>query len=229
MALLMPAVGYVPATREGADPASGWNSKKFSTVDLFVGALRTSFLEGWSEHLAPCGLERSDNSEYSIDRKNLEHIVRYEDDFENRPELLNLIKFIRSEPGGGFICVRDEQDITNIFSFGQGAQLSPELCSALQVLLEIPVVVCGRPDNRNSLYNRLLSSRGDSRVVRDIVQNAISWWPRNDKRISTFRRTGRLCRFSEKLSVSAEDQDYIDTLFQSGLLCGGCRKRFGYE
>lgn len=229
MGISLPAVGYVPATREGSDPDSAWNSKKFSTVDIFVGALRNSYFQGWSDNLYPCGLAATVGDGLPIDPKNLQHRVFYEGDLTNRPELLNLFKFIFSGPSGGFICVRDEQDIQNLFSSSRGTPLSPELCGALHHLSYIPVVVCGNPNERHSNYQKLLSSHGNKKVVRDIVLSAVSWRNRNEKRINTFSYEERLCRFSKLLSIPPGEKQYIDQLASDKFICERCLIKFGYE
>lgn len=229
MGLSLPAVGYVPATREGSDPDGAWNSKKFSTVDIFVGALRNSFFQGWSDYLYPCGLSATVGSGLPIDPKNLQHRVFYEEDFTNRPELLELFKFIFSDPRGGFICVRDEKDIQNLFSSPSGASLTPELCGALHHLSHIPVVVCGSRDDRHSHYQKLLNARGNSKVVRDIALSAVSWRGRNEKRKSIFNHDERLCRLSNLLSISPDERPYVDQLARDNILCERCLMKFGYE
>lgn len=229
MGLSLPAVGYVPATREGSSPESAWNSKKFSTVDIFVGALRNSYYQGWTDNLYPCGLSATIGSGLPIDPKNLQHRVFYEDDLTNRPEILNLFKFIFSDPAGGFICVRDEDDIKNLFSSSGVGRLTSELCGALHHLSNIPVVVCGNPEDRLSSYNRLLASPGKKKVVQGIVMSAVSWNGRNEKRKDTFSRAGRLCKFSNMVSAPAAERSYLDRLAKDKILCEMCLVKFGYE
>ena len=229
MGLSLPVVGYVPATREGSDPDGAWNSKKFSTVDIFVGAIRNSFFEGWSDNLYPCGLSATVGLGLPIDPKNLQHRVFYEEDLTNRPELLELFKFIFSHPKGGFICVRDEQDIQRLFSSPGGDRLTPELCGALHHLSQIPVVVCGKEDDPRSLCGKLLRSRGNSKVIRDISLSAVSWRDRNEKRKSIFDKDDRLCRFSNLLSIPPDERPYVDKLARDDILCEMCLRKFGYE
>lgn len=229
MGLSLPAVGYVPATREDSSPEGAWNSKKFSTVDIFVGALRNSFFQGWTDNLYLCRLSETIGSGLPIDQKNLQHRVFYEDDLTNRPELLKLFKFIFSDPSGGFICVRDEDDIKNLFSSPGAGSLTPELCGALHHLSNIPVVVCGNPKDKHSPYNRLLASPGNKKVVRDIVMSAVSWNGRNEKRKNTFNRTERLCKFSNIVSVPEAERSYVESLANDKILCEMCLVKFGYE
>lgn len=229
MGLSLPAVGYVPATREGSSPDSAWNSKKFSTVDIFVGALRNSFFQGWSDNLYPCGLSATVGSGLPINPKNLQHRVFYEEDLTNRPELLNLFKFIFSDPIGGFVCVRDEGDIQSLFSSPTGTPLTPELCGALHHLSNVPVVVCGSPNDPNSHYQKILKNPGNKKVVRDIALSAVSWRNRNEKRKDSFSHDERLCRFSNLLSISRDERPYVDQLARDHVLCEMCLIKFRYK
>lgn len=229
MGLSLPAVGYVPATQEGGSRDGAWNAKKYSTVDIFVGALRNSFFQGWSEGLYPCGLSATVGSGLKIDSKNLQHQVFYEEDLTGRPELLKLFKFISSDPAGGFICVRDESDIKKLFSVPNGSQLTPELCGALHHLSNIPVVICGNPNDPNSHWQKIQKNPRNKMVFRDIVLSAVSWRNRNEKRIDLFNHDQRLCRFSDALSIPPDEQPYLDQLARDRVLCEMCRRKFKYD
>ena len=216
MGLFLPMVGYVAARNHNDDKEKkAWNRKRIAAVDMFVGAMRIAYLEGWGGALSPLMERESSTKEsFSIHEKSFEHRIFFERDLINRPKMKEMMDFIMSEPRGGTICVLDKVDLFN----NQTDKYTITQCKIVQLMLNSPVLECGFTNNRGSLNGKLARGYRNSQVIYDIVVSALSLREGHTRRLGAVDFKKRLCDMRDADPSGRAMSEAYDT----GALCPDC-------
>lgn len=220
MGMSMPLVGYVAARQHNDEREKPtWNRKRLAEVDMFMGAMRIAYLQGWAKGLIPVGeAEAYKRKGLLIHEKNLEHRIFYESDLINRPKMKEMIDFIMHEPYGGTICVVDKADLFD----AETGQYTIIQCKTAQILHDIPIIECGFVNDIGSVNSRLAHGYGDKDVIQKILVNALNLREAHTRRLGAQAFKERLCEM-RKADLS-DDKKYhaMSEADKSDLLCPDC-------
>lgn len=231
MGIGLPLVGYVTATQKNTGLEKVPNANKYNQVDAFMKIIQAAFKEGWANGFFPTGaVFNASSGEMSIPDKNHEHRIFFDNDLENRPNLLEAFKFLKSEPAGGSLCVISIDEVTKITR--DDGLLSPSQCLAIRELSRIPLVVCGRKSNISSFHHRLskiqklaVKSDEEANQVQDMAIAALENWYANEKRTEGLMRR---CVLDQSDPLDPDNRSLLVKASDDGVLCQNCRHKLGW-